>query len=163
MTDEYDEVEYEETNEEGEDLEDYSSYEDETEIESPEKHGISIYKYQVEADVPVSERPSLDPYRPFYGRHTALGFTKRLDNLHILDAYDVVTMLDECPTLRHRGTSLKGRVLTELQLFRSNDGFERKMEATVIKQSAVDLKDNRYELPTVGTQKKRFGLFRRKK
>ena len=164
MTDEYDEILEEQLEEElDEDTGiDYSSYEDDTEIDEPEQRGISIYKYQVEADVPVSERPNLDPYRPFYGRHAALGFTKRQDNLHILDAYDVVTMLDECPTLRHRGTSHKGRILTELQLFRSNDGFERRMEATVIKQSAVDVRDNRFQEPIVQEKKKRFKLFRRK-
>lgn len=163
MTDDYSDVQYED--DPGDEYMDQLIRQDETDIEIPEERGITIYKYQVEADVPVAQRPNLDPYRPFYGRHVPLGNTKRMDNLRMLDAYDVATMLEMCPTLRDRATELKGRVLTELQLFRSNEGFERRMEATTIKQQAVELSDKRYEqiMKSEGNKTKRFKLFRRKK
>lgn len=140
----------------------FEEIEDENEIDYPERQNISIYKYQVEPDVPRAQQPELDPYRPFYGRHVALGNVERFDIIRFLDTYDVVTMLEECPTLRQRGTNMKGRLLTELQLLRSNKGFERRMETTVTKQSAIDIQDNRFNLDYEQPKKKRFKLFRRK-
>ena len=134
---------------------------DDTDTEVPQPRDVSIYKYQVEADVPVSQRDQLDQYRPFYGRHVALGNSERKDNIRILDQYDITSMLDMCPTLRHRATTLKGRVLSELQMFRSNAGFERRMQATVIKQNKMNISDDRLD-EQEGKKKKRFGLFRRK-
>jgi len=133
----------------------------------PDEYATTLYKYQVEADVPRSQRPSLDPYRPFYGRHAALGNTKRMDNLRHLDAYDIATILDECPTLRHRATTLKGKVLTELQLCRSNPevgGFERRMQTTRISRQSVDqsIMDSRIE-NMYPKKKKRFKIFGRDK
>ncbi len=135
-------------------------------IDLPDIAQSVIYKYQVEADVPKSHRPSLDSYRSFYGRHVSLGNTKRLDNPRFLDAFDLATILDECPTLRHRATNLKGRITSELQLCRSNPpvgGFERRMEATVIKQQDIDVRDGRMQnnMELSEMKKKRFSLFRR--
>jgi len=160
---EYEEVEYDKEKDEY----NYNSgYDDEENIELPDAAQSVMYKYQVEADVPTVQKQNLEPYRPFYGRHVSLGNTKRLDNIRFLDAYDLATILDECPTLRHRATSLKGRILAELQLCRSNPpvgGFERRMEATIIKQQDIDVKDNRFTPEPVEVRKKRFSLFRRKK
>ena len=136
---EYEDVEY--TDDEEPDFEE-PEWEDETETDIPEQQNSVMFKYQVEPDVPKSQRGVLDDYRPFYGRHAALGNTIRPDNPRILDAYDLTTILDDCPTLRHRATRWRGRVLTELQLFRSNHGFERKMETTITK--SMDIKDNRF-------------------
>ena len=133
----------------------------------PESWDAAIYRYQVEPDIPTEQLRSLNTYRPFFGRHSALGNTKRIDNLHYIDAYDIATVLDRCPTLRHRGTELKGRVLTELQLCRSNPevgGFERRMQSTSIARQSVDqtqtITDNRFDGQR--TRTKRFRLFGRR-
>jgi hypothetical protein len=136
-------------------------WEDETDTDAPENQSAVMFKYQVEPDVPIKQKGVLDDYRPFYGRHTALDNTIRPDNPRILDAYDLATILDDCPTLRHRATRLRGRVLTELQLFRSNHGFERKMETTITK--SMDIKDNRFTPVSEPEKKKRFSILRRKK
>jgi len=154
---EYDDVEYDEEDEQGpQDVDEFeeSEWEDDTDTDVPENQSAVMFKYQVEPDIPKSQKAVLDDYRPFYGRHTALGNTIRPDNPRILDAYDLATILDDCPTLRHRGTRLRGRVMTELQLFRSNKGFERTMETTITK--AMNIKDNRFT--QCQNQKKRRDL-----
>jgi hypothetical protein len=161
---EYDEIDYEKEEDEEEPDTSLTQYDDGEDIDVPDIAQSVIYKYQVEADIPKTQKPTLDPYRPFYGRHVSLGNTKRKDNPRFLDAYDLATILDECPTLRHRGTALKGRVTSELQMCRSNPpvgGFERRMEATIIKQQDIDVKDTRFQNDPIDIKKKRFSLFRR--
>lgn len=140
---------------------DEPDWEDETETGVPEQQAAALFKYQVEADIPKKQKDALDDYRPFYGRHTALGNTKRTDNIRILDSYDLTTILDDCPTLRHRATRIRGRTLTELQLFRSNGGFERQMETTVTK--SLQVKDNRITPVNEPEKKKRLSLFKGRK
>lgn len=159
---EYDEIDYEREEEKPDTS--LSQYDDEEEIDVPDVAQSVLYKYQVEADVSKAQKPTLDPYRAFYGRHISLGNTKRKDNPRFLDAYDLASILDECPTLRHRGTALKGRIISEIQLCRSNPpvgGFERRMEATMIKQQDIDVRDTRFQNDSIEMKKKRFSLFRR--
>ena len=161
---EYDDVEYDDENddvEEDDDEFEEADWEDETDTDVTENQSSVMFKYQVEPDVPISQKGILNDYRPFFGRHTALGNTLRPDNPRILDAYDLAAILDDCPTLRHRSTRLRGRVMTELQLFRSNHGFERKMETTITK--SMDIQDNRFTPVSEPEKQKRFSILRGKK
>lgn len=160
---EYDDVEYDDESEEIEDGDEFeeADWEDDTDTDVPENQNAVMFKYQVEPDVPKNQKGILNDYRPFYGRHTALGNTLRPDNPRILDAYDLAAILDDCPTLRHRSTRLRGRVMTELQLFRSNHGFERRMETTITK--SMDIRDDRFTPVSEPEKKKRFSILRGRK
>jgi len=117
---------------------------DDDEIEYPSR--LSDTKYEVEAQVPKEQEENLSPYTPFFGRHVALGNTQRMDNIRHLDAYDSVSILDRCPTLRHLATELRGREISEFQMCRSNPeigGFERKMRGSVIKRQDIKLQETK--------------------
>lgn len=131
----------------------------------PEDMSVALYKYQVTAELPISQKKELDSYRVYYGRHAALGNTERFDNLHYIDSYDLTNILDKCPTLRHRALRIKGRSLSEMQICRSNPpvkgvgGYERSIEQTAIHKRGIEITDNRIAQQE---KKKRFHIFGRK-
>lgn len=142
----------------------YLDYMDEDEdIIKPSEWGPSLFKYQVEAEVPTTQRKDLNRMRPFYGRHVAMGNTLREDNLKHLDAYDSSLILEDCPTLRHLATRLKGREVSEYQMCRGNPeigGFERKMQSTGIKRQDIDVNEHNYPSKSKGGI---FGFLSKKK
>ncbi len=126
----------------------------------------STYKLSVEPDITKQQEERLEENRTFFGRHVALGNTKRIDNLKFLLLEDSANLFDKCPTLRQMATEIRGMGLTELQLMRSNPeagGFERKAQITGIRRDTYDITKTSPEREKMLKEKKTiFGILRRK-
>ncbi len=125
----------------------------------------STYKMSVEPDISKEQEISLNENRTFFGRHVALGNTKRIDNIKFLLLEDSANLFDLCPTLRHMATEIRGLGLTELQLMRSNPevgGFERKAQITGIRRDTVGITQSREGREKM-KKESMFHILRRKK
>lgn len=127
----------------------------------------STYKLSVEPDITKQQEERLEENKTFFGRHVALGNTKRIDNIKFMLLEDSANLFDKCPTLSQMATEIRGLGLTELQLMRSNPevgGFERKAQITGIRRDTYDISKNSPEREKALKERKTiFGILKRKK
>lgn len=99
-------------------------------------------QYDIEADIPESQKHNFDENLAFHGRHTVNSNTQRSDNFRHLVTIYLTNLYDQIPTRRQEATLHKLITTSEFQMCRSNPergGFDRKLQRTVLKQEKVDV------------------------